>query len=115
MTTTDQDRITEIERELHENKLFSKTRTGTHLRFLIDRLRQTEGILSDRLEDQGMARLDALLAEAEQRAALKCREICIGKSEVAKRDRGLGSTTADRAAYAITAAFNLPPLEEPGR
>lgn len=73
-------------------------------RFLLDLARTADAMLRDAFLSHGLD-ADALIAAAEQRAAMRCREIA------EKGSASTGGVVAD----AIAAAFNLPPLEDAGR
>lgn len=112
MNTDDDARCREIERRLNNNEYRNHDDDECRdypdherdIHFLLDLARTADAMLRTAFLDNGLD-ADALLAEAEKRAALECREMFVKYNGFSAR----------HAAHAITAAFNLPPLEEPGR
>lgn len=118
MNTDDDARCEEIERRLKAGRKYGDEvewaiQAASDLRFLIDLARTADAMLRTAFLDHGLD-VEALLAEAEKRAAMKCRDICDKEAMTWGGDNRV-ETTAYEAGVAITDAFNLPPLEEPGR
>lgn len=116
MNTDDDARCEEIERNLKDAEetgfdyIIRRTCVADE-RFLLDLARTADAMLRTAFLDHGLD-VEALVAEAEKRAALKCRYICW---QATRSLVGVPVYAANRIADAIAAAFNLPSLEEPGR
>lgn len=116
MNTDDDARCEEIERRLKAGRKYGDEvewaiQAASDLRFLIDLARTADAMLRDAFLSHGLD-VDALLAEAEKRAAMKCRGMCMEKALLEYSRRSYDAASAGKAADAITAAYNLPPLEE---